>query len=492
MEFHQLGGFDAGIYSFGKNPLGQQVYEPLQLHQNRDDRRTTSIELVLGITPSGTSHLLLTKDERDILKQYVTRLEGVDWDNFNRRRFFSRTDQERAQDDLRRRLLYWKEKARSPVEFESLSPIVFQNLPELEAKLEALQPKRKVAGKRKKDDDRDTSPLNRPFVGGHHIERSQFENARVFYRLLHGQINTWKFDLGNTSSWTSTIQVFSFCYNVWSRDGRPLQERRRIPRVLDIGWCEAPTPTLTGEMTVSHHIIAEANQLLENSEGQENPGNLQNSAQQPWKRLPYEFGETHGVTKILDNQTLAERVRDFFGKYTECTTKPVVLLVHNKEAAMDVFKSFGVDVSKWDFDLKQLLRPERFIPRQAANDPRRRPGDSRGRSASPRPHDRSRRDSPPRRSYAPVYVVDVQSMFIALLGTTTNSESVPSICKRLALFDKKGWCAGNECWMLVEVFRSMAQGAAIDDQKRDWPDLRAPVPLGPDEEQSEYEGSDSE
>ncbi|KAJ7125266.1 hypothetical protein C8R44DRAFT_782751 [Mycena epipterygia] len=428
LYFYQLGGFDAAIYSYGRNPLGSKVYEPL--------RRSDGLELVLGIKRSGTSHLLLTSGERDVLLR-----------------------QDRSLREGRPRT--------TTFDFESLSPILFRDLRELDAKLEALKPV-----KNNRDTATDTSPLNKQYHGGEYgIARGQFENCRVFYRVLQGPVDKPKFGLGDTS-WSSSMRVFSFCYNLWLLDARSPQDRQRLPKVLDVGWCEAPTPTLGGEMKMSRHIIVENNKLLKNP----NMG-------------VYEYATDHGATETLDARTVAAQVQEFFGRYTEPTTSPIVLLVHDKQTAVDVLKSFGVDVSKWDFELKNLLRPMQSPPprRQAPNDPRR----PRGRSASPHPQDRPRRNSPPPRRYAPVYVVDIKSMFVAVLSTTYHSETVPALVKRLGLFEPTGWCAGNECLMLVDAFRAMAQGSAIDEQKKEWPDSRVQTASN-DEEQSEYAGSDSD
>ncbi|KAJ7099471.1 hypothetical protein B0H15DRAFT_820388 [Mycena belliarum] len=443
MEFHQLGGFGAGIYCYGtaKNGLSQQVFDPLQTFQARPDG---SLELVLGIKRSGTSHLLLTREENDLLKKCIPRNRGMQWRD---RPYFS--------DD-----------------FESLSPIVFTDFRELKKKLDELTPK---SGTGKQGTD--TSSLNKAYSSAGQIDvvRSQFENSRVLYRTLQNDINPRKFALDSTS-WTSSIRVFSFCCNVWSVDSRPLEERKRAPRMLDVGLCEAPTPTLAGEMITSSHIV-----LANNS-------NLQNA-----KKLDYEYDDPHGPTETLDAPALAGRVRDFFSRYTETTANPIVLLVHHRETAMNVLKSFGVDISRWEFELKKLLRPERIAPpRQAPSDPRRRSGVPRGRSASPRPHDRSRRESPPRRAYAPVYVVDVHSMYTAVMKTPPKTENAPTetvlaIYKRFRLLndqlrDKDGWCAGNECWMLVEIFCAMATRRAIDDQHLEWP---APPSAAQDEGESD-------
>ncbi|KAJ7655677.1 hypothetical protein DFH06DRAFT_481640 [Mycena polygramma] len=452
MEYRQLGGFDAALYSYGRD-LGRKVYEPLRWYlRSRDE----GLELVLGIKRSGTSHILLTRDE----KQHLTSA--------------------RIRDLLQPR----REIRAYASDFESLSPIFFRGFQELEAKLEGLKPKPKSTS--------DTSTLNKGYGHGgqHGVVRAQFENSRVFYRVLQNKIDRHRFDLGDASG-VASMRVYSFCYNLWLLDARSLDDRRRSPRILDLGWCEAPTPTLEGEMNMSQHAVFKNNQFLKNPEKVQK--SKDDNDDPPVERARYEYSDPHGETLICDPLDAAQKVRAFFEKNAQSRSQPVVLLVHDAESALDVFKSLGVDASQWDFELKNLLRERNHRPRQAANDPR----PSRRRSASPRPHDRSRRrDSPPpARQYSPVYVVDVKAMFTAVLGTADHSDSVPAIAKRLGLFEPVGWCAGNECWMLIEIFRQMAMRGAIDEQRKEWPDLRVQADaanLRADEEQSEYVGSDSD
>ncbi|KAJ6470818.1 hypothetical protein C8R47DRAFT_1200384 [Mycena vitilis] len=111
------------------------------------------------------------------------------------------------------------------------------------------------------------------------------------------------------------------------------------------------------------------------------------------------------------------------------------------------------------------------------------------------PKRRTRRISlAPSRRYAPIYVVDVKALFTALLGIQPAGESVPEICKHLELYKPTGWCAGNECWMLVDVFRRMAAGRNIDEQGLDWPQPVRTPPVVKEgvESESEYAESDDE
>ncbi|KAJ6593339.1 hypothetical protein B0H19DRAFT_1246126 [Mycena capillaripes] len=461
MEYYQLGGFNAAIYSSYGRDLGRKVYEPLRRYLRS---REESVELVLGIKRCGTSHILLTEGQ----KRELSRLREIQC-----------------------------RELRSPAgDFESLSPIVFRDVRELDAKLDSLQPKPRS--------NRDTSSLNKAYTdgGNHGVGLGQFENIRVFYKVLQNQIiDKRKLDLGDTS-WTRSIRVFSFCYNLWMLDARSPEDRKRSPRILDLGWCEASTPTLEeSEMKMSQHVVFSNNQLLTNPDKKRKLADTKDDA--PAQRARYEYSDL-GETQICDAQAAAEKVRDCFRNFAQSTRNPIVLLVHNKgdpkdvltpAGAIDVLTSMGVDMSQWDFGLKSLLRevrtPPRPPPRQAANDPRRL-----RRSASPGSYDRSRRreSPPPPRQYAPVYVVDVKSMYSTVFGTANQSESVPTIAERLGLFQPKGWCAGNECWMLVEIFRQMAKRGAIDEQKKEWPDFRVQAAAANPEidDESDYGGSDSD
>ncbi|KAJ7198554.1 hypothetical protein GGX14DRAFT_700060 [Mycena pura] len=457
MDYHQIGGFHPAISTSwkerGSESLGQKVYRLLP--RNADG----SLELLLGIKTPGTSCLLVT--EVDAQKHLY-----------------------------RERSLRYNSQFRSKAgDFESLSPILFLDCSALEKKLEGFQ---QPAGKKNtKGRDVDISSQNKAYQDGqsHGIQRGQFENSRILYKLLHGQIDTDRFDLKDTS-WCSSIRVYSFCYNVWLRDTRSPEERRLSPKILDLAWGEASTSTLDGNMKTARDIVYSNNKMLEN------PGEMKmmggEMVREASSRKAYEYGDSHGATEICDHQALAGRVQRFFGQFTRPTQHPAILLVHDEQLARNVLLSLGVDVSQWDPSLKNLLR-------HAQNDLRRRREDPRGRSASPRPHDRSaRRNSPPpRRLYAPVYVVDVQSMFTTLFGTSDRSQSVPAIAKHLGILpaEDKGWCAGNEVWLVPKIFCAMAHGSSIDEQKQEWPSFTIQAASDEyDDDVSDYglDGSDSE
>ncbi|KAK7057682.1 hypothetical protein R3P38DRAFT_2842456 [Favolaschia claudopus] len=483
-RYYQLGGWGFAI----RPPQDSRDLETIRKRIFIDKEGG---ELVLGIKKSGTCHILLTRRQAESLaSNEPTPSEAT--------------------------------------EFESLSPIIFRNVGELQRKLDWLKPK-------SLNDVRDTSKANKSYQddGQTGLERGQFENTRVFYRVLQNELDPAKFDLASTS-WKDTVNVVSFCYNVWKRDFRGPDDRKKSPKILEIGWCEAYTPTLDRERAkAACHIMISDNQHLLNLDlpknSEEDKKKTQDSRdtqlpqptqrtdwKQKYERTNYEY-DNHGPTQVCDQKTAAQKVRDLF----QNSAKPVVLLVHDGPkggpSAIDVLKFLQVDVSQWEYScedelrqpnknpLKSLLRdvraPPTPQPRQAQNDPRR-PYDQRRRSQSPRrgevrPRHRSPPPTPPRR-LAPVYVVDVKSMYQAVLGTEDGADSVFSMTKRLQeiydLFLPRGPNAGNESFYLVEIFRQIARRGPIDEQKDEWT-LRPPTPppsSGDDfiNDVSDYGGSD--
>ncbi|KAJ7083490.1 hypothetical protein C8R44DRAFT_992040 [Mycena epipterygia] len=517
MEYHQLGGFNASIYSNPRYPLGAKVYEALRQHQHPQDGGM-ELELVLGVSPyrklydgthsagwhgtgikrSGTSHILLTKGERDAINRTVGTADNLVRAEFNRQKFEDEKEREKAWHALD--LLRWKTTRWTAEDFESVSPIILRDLGELEAKLEALRPGGRQSAQW------DNSSANKMYRDGlaAGVARGQLENSRVLYRVLQNRISYTKYDLRDIS-WRSSIRIFSFCYTLWSSDVRALSERRASPMILDIGWCEALTPTLEGDMKDPRHIVIKEHRHLNLKNPSQNEDKQTTQTTQTTHDVNNQFTYTYdsiangisrkqryeyGETEICEMRVARERIQAAFGKYAQPAAHPVLLLVHDAETAMAVLKSLAVDVSLWEFGIKNLLRLLDNPPQNTPPRPPQRAGTSRARSQSPTPRPRLPREPEARRRYAPMYVVDLKSLFVAVLKTQTYSESVPAICRRLALFQPKGWCAGNDCWMLVEVFRRMAAGGAIDEQRKEWPE---PVKAAWNEEdESDDGGSDDD
>ncbi|KAJ7459606.1 hypothetical protein B0H11DRAFT_2059230 [Mycena galericulata] len=479
MEYYQLGGFDASVHSHPRYPLGPKVYEALRKHQHPDTPET-QLDLVLGITSSGTSHLLISRDEYAAIYNEAQKKEAPAREAFYRTKFFKKKDRDAAWVALDQMLLRWQRTLRfSAADFESVSPALFADCRALDKKLESLRPGKRATY--------DTSSANKMYRDTTPDARGQFENSRVLYRVLNKQVTRSSCDLGDTS-WSTSLRVFSLCYNIWSFDNQWRKDPRLVPKLLDIGWCEAVTPALTGDMKMEKHIV-----IGENRKFAKPPGTTKRTDVPDidvGKPDRYEYGET----EICDNNVAAQRIQTTFGKYTNSTPHATILLVHDAKTAMVVLESLGLDVSQWEFRLKNLLWTQGSYAPTLQN-PRGRSRDdntARARSKSPTRGARPRASSPPSRRYAPIYVVDIKALFSALLGSHGHAQTVPDICRRLGLFQPKSWCAGNEAWMLVEVFRRMAGGRSIDEQRVDWTQTQGSGVDGDDSDYGEFnsEGDD--
>jgi hypothetical protein len=82
----------------------------------------------------------------------------------------------------------------------------------------------------------------------------------VFYRILQGNLDLSKFGLQDVP-WKNRIRIYSFVFNTWSTDQRPLQERLRSPKILDIGITEIGRETFRpkDEIGASLHIVLSIN-----------------------------------------------------------------------------------------------------------------------------------------------------------------------------------------------------------------------------------------
>ncbi|KAJ7744778.1 hypothetical protein DFH07DRAFT_776978 [Mycena maculata] len=426
MEYFQLGGFNASIQSHPRYTLAPKVYEVLLKHQHPDEpdpkHTVLNLDLVLGIKYSGTAHLLITPEEYRAIYAEVWPAEERSRANFSKQHFTTVDDRRKAWNELQQTFLQWNPTRLLAMDFDSVSPIAFADLRALDTRPETLCPAKRGAF--------DNSPVNK-------VYRGVVDSSSVLYRVLQNQIDRRKLDLCDTS-WSISLCVFSFAYNLWATDERSAADRRRFPKFLDIGWCEAVTPTLQGDMKMEKYIMLDKYDGLGNF-GQ---GDL------------YEYGEK----EVCSREVAGEQIEAIFGKYTCSTPHPALLLVHNVETAMDVLKSLGVDVTQWEFNLKNLLRTQ-STPRGRTLDPRLHA--PRSRSASPRHGAPAHPTSPPAKCHAPIYVVDIKSLFEALVGMHPNAVSIPRICRHLQMPQPKSW-------MMVEVFRRMAAGSAIVEQAVEW------------------------
>ncbi|KAG6884830.1 hypothetical protein C0992_005732, partial [Termitomyces sp. T32_za158] len=387
-------------------------------------------------------------------------------------------------------------------ELESLSPIYFHSKEEFQQTFGRLKIKQ-TKGRTPWDNSQENKAFS---TNDHHPERGAFEHGRyvrlpriyvilvvnffivrLLYHILEGsgRIDPRKFNV-HDSSWADVVQICSFTMTLRSPDTRPSQDRIDRPIPLDCGIAQATLNLSYREASATHYSFYN-NRML----GAGSP------------KLSFQYGKT----EELDDMTISARLRDFFStrihESSQGRTKSIILLVHNEIVSMNMLRNCGVDTSLWKSGLKDLLSSSdlqdyrddhrrRDGPR-ISDDKHRRDG-YRGRterSRSPRPSASGvqlRYDSPPprRTSVAPVYVVDIKAYYVALMQTTTASETVTAIAGPLGLdlVDIKGWCAGNDvvyvCLYAVlhypenfilsnrtmfKIWHTMVSGPSINEQR---------------------------
>ncbi|KAF5375926.1 hypothetical protein D9615_008258 [Tricholomella constricta] len=447
-EYYQIGGFHPHIdwpecRSYDDKKLAQLIAghaSPLR------SREVDSIELVLGIKRTGTTHLLLTgRQLHELVRAH--------------------------------RRPYPRRPPAESTDFESLSPIYFRNADEFADMLGVLKIKSV-----KKRAATDNSQANKQFVSGDDgIQRGGFEHGRLFYGILHNRIELGKYSL-NDASWTRSVRVFSFVFTPRSHDTRPSEDRRKHPVALDCAISEATVPELLLRGGSSFHLYFTNNRFMNASS----------------KRV----GFKHGTTEELDGMVISARLKDFFSERMT-STEPIILLVHDEELSKNMLTNCGIDISSWETGIRGLLGFQTTKVHNSRNDYHRQ-GDHRrdshsyyhdrrtrprsrsrspprtyGRQALPRSRTQSYGRSPPRAysgtsgtsaepprgAHAPVYVVDIKQQFMKLMQTATSSENVTEISKYLGLSSAEGWCAGNESVMIIDIWRSMISGPPIDEQR---------------------------
>ncbi|KAJ3509525.1 hypothetical protein NLJ89_g5177 [Agrocybe chaxingu] len=472
-EYFQLGGYRPQIQwfqsTYDDKQLAEVIANPSSPLRSRNGLNTGAVELVLGIKPSGASHLLLTGDQT---REFAAAM----------RLPLPRSPPFRASN------------------FESLSPILFWNVEELTKKLVTLKPK---VGKGRGGDN---SQANRGYTDDMvELYRGSFEHGRLLFNVLNKSVQPTKFGVDDLS-WIQTLRVTSLLFNTRGIDDRHSSEKIRNPSVLDIGICDAHMPTLRPNHGTAQHISDKANAML----GRKQP------------KKPFR----HGESETLPNDAVRARLRVVFqDRQGPSAPTPMILLVYHAEQTLNYLKNMGVDTSHWRSGIKDLLMSENSRverdsspPRYGSRDPRKYSSPpygretsyttldfgSRSRSRSPSrrsSHDQSRytpssysagskypssttassytatslsynsgtanisnTPTPARQSYPPVYVLDVRELFARLM-ISQFEWGVVEMARTFRMTDEDGWCAGNEAVMIIDIWRDMVSSLPIDDQR---------------------------
>ncbi|KAI0273444.1 hypothetical protein BC834DRAFT_853839 [Gloeopeniophorella convolvens] len=179
--YYQVGGFRPNIclqgeYKYNLNKLAGALFAS-----------KPSLELVLGIRPSGASSLLVPVSEW---------VRSIAFQNPG--------------------------SPHHAADFLSLSPLWFDDIAELAKKLNALKPKGRRAGE-------DDSAANKAFLGNSDDSgrfRSAFEQNRLLFHAFQPASDVRRFGLSRSAPWAAA-RIISLAYNEWMHEKGAL---------LDIGW----------------------------------------------------------------------------------------------------------------------------------------------------------------------------------------------------------------------------------------------------------------
>ncbi|KDR72945.1 hypothetical protein GALMADRAFT_252303 [Galerina marginata CBS 339.88] len=468
LVYYQFGGFRPQIEcsystSYDEKELCSIIAgpsSPLRSNGNPDG----PVEVILGIKEHGSSHLLLTDEQR---KAFGSSLRPG---RSQTKTFFAH-------------------------DFESLSPIYFHTTKELGDKLSSLRPK---ANKNKPA--KDTSQANKGYLpGDSDLYRGAFEHGRVIYRIFNNAIDALKFGVDNTL-WAPHLRISAFVFNTKGVDHRSSEERLKDPVVLDVGYCGALIPSLQADYTSAKHIIHIGNSVM----GGGRP------------KKPF----NHGNSEKVSATAMPAHIQDIFREFQQSTENPMILLVYNRQLTKNFLQKMGVNTQTWCLGLKDLIMPKSYARQSPAQSPNRhssnqythgrgrssdnnilsygspdldRNGMKRSRSRSPRMDGRNntyqnpypaspsmqsnrgknyrdrRTPSPPaaqaRRRYSPVFVLDIQQLYQKLTGND-QVKDVVDIAQNLGLTNVDGMCAGNEAGLMIDIWKSMVSGPPIDEQRK--------------------------
>lgn len=305
--------------------------------------------------------------------------------------------------------------------------------------------------------------------------------------------------------WVGAIRVISIVVNTWHKDRR--RERFDNPNIIDVGWTDVMMPEYLESRGVKETVHIKMKGLT-----------LKNEEQ----NAPFEHGTTNqeGTVDILYSD-----IRRLFTH--DDSNVPLVVLVHDEEMVRGVLARSGIDVGSFTSVAALFQRGQpQTLPRRRSS-----------RSPSPRRLNtgasRSSRDYERRWKYEPNddvkpfsvkqegqsssssvrikedgkklgssgqdaaiplpagCIVNVQNMVRTLMRVAQTGPSVQATAQRMNIpANPRLPCAGNECHLLLNMWISMIEGRAIDEQ---WLDRLAhpiqppsptidPVEVGDDED----------
>lgn len=380
------------------------------------------LELVLGILPCGASYVLLTTEQMHLFTQkYRLNIPRGSW---------------RSSD------------------FLSLSPIYFRSEAELSSKLATYKQRPRNKNRRETEEPRDNSQANRGYISGPVLVhyRAYFEQQRMLYHLMDKCIFPEKFAL-SPPSWLSGIRVISVVFVQWSVDKRRRDERLQNPSLIEVGITDAHFPSFLDTLSgTSLHL------------------KLKQAAKNPHSKMP-----NHSKVEEITKSELPQRLRTLFDHDAQKSGMPLIVLCHDEEMTRGILERAGINVSSYESGLSSLLpfcpAEDKIGYRSRSRSPQR---GSRGstsayrgdhsRSTEIQNHEVQSRSHRGAVEYPTAYVVDMQKLVNALMESNAPN-TTPETARLLRIQTDTRTCGGDDSLLQLRMWKSMAEGAAIDEQR---------------------------
>ncbi|KAL5511280.1 hypothetical protein ACEPAH_4496 [Sanghuangporus vaninii] len=462
MYFYQVGGLNSHTYHwfrYDTGALAECVFSALSAQTNADaDEKKNEIELVLGIMDTGASYLLVTDSQMKTIIRF---------------RNLARP---------------WAPHHAS--HYASLSPITFRSSAELYAKLKTYDQnaRKKKSGRAQ---GQDTSPANKMF-NQYNPARAFFEHQRVLWYATQSPIDINKFGLCELPTWIASTSFVSLTTEIWQKES--IEKRKKDPTILSLELASVTCIAFERDdyaSKISHSIRVKIKEHSFIANGPSVPRN-------------------DTSLEVVKAAELGRRLNDFFAAID---SKQALLLVYDAEQTLSSLKKLGVDVSQYRTGIGTLLygqgpkqeeekevpphsstwgakpffaeehRARSRSPKRHSSYPRRFRSPSSVRNTDSKPYNAVKKEEEPEdgdevedgeeadSSPTQVYVIDVLSLFLAVSRFAPGG--VKSLHDLVARLEIAKDCNENESHLLIEAWRSMASGKAIDEQHTERSSSRA-------------------
>ncbi|KAF8590029.1 hypothetical protein K439DRAFT_240215 [Ramaria rubella] len=402
--------------STGNAAISEAIFN---LFSTQCESGRNGLDLILGIEPSGASHILIPCDWRSRCKY-----------------------------------LNWGAEPPFPnTKYASLSPIYIDSTLKLQVLLEERQNTSKNTKASKKRGDR-SKANGRFWDGPSNPARATFEHGRCFWRFFQGESQPRAYGLPD-ARWSKNVAIFSLALNFWAPDGI-----KPTTNLID-----ASVTKFTSDSSHKATIGPTWYFSAEESKG------LQNSA-----RAEDVIVSDKWHVRTLPQADIGPRIQMLLSEHSPIHMSPpapLILLVHDYTTVKEHLTALGLETMDWSINIKELLGFHSHPLHQCKQEDS--SSSFRSRSRSPRgpdlmPTTSSRKYSSPSplRSYAPVYVIDTVSTFKAMSGFGDHPRRIRPVIIYNAVTghdELDTWCAGYDSEYILQSWKGMVQGPSIDEQR---------------------------